>query len=66
MPKQKTHSGTKKRFKMTGGGKIKRKTAYTGHLLTLSKSRAKKRKMRAGAYVSAADEKRIRRLLGKN
>ena len=34
MPKQKTHSGLKKRIKITGTGKIKRQHAYTGHLKT--------------------------------
>ena len=34
MPKMKTHSGAKKRFKLTGTGKIKRKHAYKSHILT--------------------------------
>ena len=42
MPKVKTHSGAKKRFNVTGGGKIKRASAYIGHKLTTSKSRKQK------------------------
>jgi large subunit ribosomal protein L35 len=62
MPKMKTNKGAKKRFKKTGTGKIMRRRAYAGHLLT-SKSRKRKRKLSKTAAVGAADARRIARLL---
>ena len=62
MPKMKSNRGAAKRFKKTASGKIKRRKAYKGHILT-KKSRARKRKLRKGALVSAADRKRIGRML---
>ena len=41
MPKMKTHSGAKKRFKVTGTGKIKRKNAYKSHILTKKSTKQK-------------------------
>lgn len=63
MPKQKTNRSAAKRFKKTGTGKIKRRKAYTSHILT-KKSPKRKRNLRKPALVSSADEKRVKRLLG--
>ncbi len=62
MPKIKTRSAAKKRFKKVGGDKIKRAKAFRRHLLT-KKSAKRKRKLRKGSYISASDEKRITKLL---
>lgn len=65
MPKMKTRSAAKKRFKKVGGRngvKIKRSKAYRRHLLT-KKSAKTKRNLRGGAYVSDADKRHILRLL---
>ncbi|MDP5121456.1 MAG: 50S ribosomal protein L35 [Spirosomaceae bacterium] len=62
MPKQKTNSGAKKRFKLTGTGKIKRKHAFHSHILT-KKSTKRKRKLVSTGLVSEQDEKRVKSLL---
>lgn len=62
MPKMKTHSGAKKRFKVTGSGKVKRAHAFKSHILT-KKSKKRKLKLTHSAVVHTADEKRIKRLL---
>ncbi len=62
MPKMKTHRGAAKRFRKTGSGKIKRASAYKGHLLT-SKSPKRKRKLRKGGYTSKADTAKIAQLI---
>ena len=62
MPKQKTNSGAKKRFKLTGTGKIKRKHAFHSHILT-KKSTKRKRVLVSTGLVSEQDEKRIKALL---
>ena len=62
MPKMKTKCGAKKRFKLTGTGKIKRKHAYKSHILT-KKSKKRKRNLGYFAIVSKADEKSVKRLL---
>lgn len=62
MPKMKTHRGAAKRFKKTGGGKFKRFRAFGGHLLG-KKSSCRKRRLRQSTLVSAADQKRVERLL---
>lgn len=62
MPKMKTKSGAKKRFKFTGSGKIKRKHAYKSHILT-KKSTKRKRNLTYSTIVDQADEKNIRRML---
>jgi large subunit ribosomal protein L35 len=62
MPKQKTHKGAMKRFRITGGGKVKRQRSYTRHLFT-SKSSKRKRHLGVSAYVHPTDMGRIRRLL---
>ncbi len=62
MPKIKTHSSAKKRFKKTGSGKIKRFQANTSHLMR-KKSKKAKNRLTGSTTVSKADEKRIKRLL---
>jgi len=63
MPKMKTHSSAKKRFKVTGTGKIMRRQARTSHLMR-KKTKKAKLNLRHAASVSQADVKRIRQLLG--
>ncbi len=58
----KTKSGAKKRFKLTGSGKIKRKHAYKSHILT-KKSTKRKRNLTYSGLVHKADEKNIREML---
>jgi len=62
MPKMKTHRGAAKRFKITASGKIKRRKSLSQHILT-SKSTKRKRNLRKPALISAADLKKVRRLL---
>lgn len=62
MPKIKTNSGAKKRFQLTGSGKVKRKHAYKSHILT-KKTTKQKRNLTYSALVSPSDEKRIKALL---
>jgi large subunit ribosomal protein L35 len=62
MPKIKTNSGAKKRFELTGTGKVKRKHAYKSHILT-KKTTKQKRNLTYSALVAASDEKRIKALL---
>ena len=62
MPKLKTKGSVKKRFKLTGSGKIRRKRANHSHILT-KKNAKRKRRLRSGTLVTPADEKRINRLI---
>lgn len=62
MPKQKTNSGAKKRFKITGTGKIKRKHAFHSHILT-KKSNKRKRNLVSATLVSSSDMDRVSALL---
>jgi large subunit ribosomal protein L35 len=62
MPKMKTNSGAKKRFKLTGTGKIKRKHAYKSHILT-KKATKRKRNLTHFSIVSKADEKNVKQML---
>jgi large subunit ribosomal protein L35 len=62
MPKLKSKSCAKKRFQLTGTGKIKRKHAYKSHILT-KKSIKRKRKLTHSTLVSQADSKRILQML---
>ncbi len=62
MPKMKTHRGVAKRVKKTGTGKLKRMRAYKSHMLT-KKTQKRKRRLRKATLISAADSKRINRLL---
>jgi len=63
MPRIKTNSGAKKRFIVTGSGKIKRKHAYKRHLLG-RKAKNRKKELSHDAFVHASDKKRIKRILG--
>ncbi|UCR89955.1 50S ribosomal protein L35 [Mycetocola spongiae] len=63
MPKQKTHSGAKKRFKLTGSGKIKKQQSGMRHNLEV-KSSQRKRRLNQDQLVSKADTKNIKKLLG--
>jgi large subunit ribosomal protein L35 len=63
MPKNKTHSGTKKRFRVTGSGKVMREQANKRHLLE-SKSSKRTRRLSADVEVAPSDVKRIKKLLG--
>ncbi|HLW14695.1 MAG TPA: 50S ribosomal protein L35 [Flavobacteriaceae bacterium] len=62
MSKQKTHSGAKKRFKLTGTGKIKRKHAFKSHILT-KKSKKRKAKLTKSGLVSDADTNNVKHML---
>jgi large subunit ribosomal protein L35 len=62
MPKMKTNPGAKKRFSLTGTGKIKRKHAYKSHILT-KKSTKRKRNLTYFGQVDKADEKNVKLLL---
>ena len=62
MPKMKTNSGAKKRFALTGTGKIKRKHAFKSHILT-KKTKKQKRNLTHFTVVSSADVKNVKELL---
>lgn len=62
MPKMKTNPGAKKRFSLTGTGKIKRKHAYKSHILT-KKATKRKRNLSYFGQVNKADEKNVKLLL---
>ncbi len=62
MPKVKTKSGAKKRFKITGSGKIKRKSAFKNHILT-KKETKQKRRLGKKTIVSKADENNVKLML---
>jgi large subunit ribosomal protein L35 len=63
MPKNKTHSGSSKRFRVSGSGKIIRRRANRNHLLEHKSSR-RTRRLRNEVEVSGDDRKRVKRLLG--
>ncbi len=63
MPKIKTNSGAKKRFALTGTGKIKRKHAFKSHILT-KKSLKQKRNLTHTGIVARVDENNVKALLG--
>jgi large subunit ribosomal protein L35 len=63
MPKTKTHSGAKKRFKLTGKGKVKARHAFTSHILE-KKSPKRKRRLAAPKLLSDHDAPRVKRMLG--
>jgi len=62
MPKVKTNRAARKRFRKTGGSKIRRGSAFRRHLLT-SKSRNRKRRLRKPAYISPSDVREVLKLL---
>ncbi|GAB3223675.1 50S ribosomal protein L35 [Hymenobacter seoulensis] len=62
MPKMKTKSGAKKRFTLTGTGKVKRKHAFKSHILT-KKTTKQKRNLTHSGLVSSADMNRVKDML---
>jgi large subunit ribosomal protein L35 len=63
MPKMKTHSGAKKRFKLTAKGKVRGRHAFTSHILE-KKSPKKKRHLGKPVMLHDQDAKRVKKLLG--
>lgn len=63
MPKVKTNSGAKKRFALTGTGKVKRHHAYHSHILT-KKTKKQKRNLTHAGLVARVDESNVKALLG--
>jgi large subunit ribosomal protein L35 len=63
MPKMKTHSGAKKRFKVTAKGKVRARHPFTSHILE-KKSPKRKRNLGAPKILSDHDAPRVKRLLG--
>lgn len=63
MPKMKSHSGAKKRFKVTAKGKVKGRHAFTSHILE-KKSPKRKRRLGNDAVLSDHDAPRVKKLLG--
>ncbi|MEJ7875203.1 MAG: 50S ribosomal protein L35 [Solirubrobacterales bacterium] len=64
MPKMKSHSGAKKRFRKTATGKLRGRRAYSSHILE-KKSPKRKRRMAKPTDVASADAERVNRLLVK-
>ena len=62
MPKMKSNSGAKKRFKVTASGRLKRKKAFSNHILT-KKTQKRKRNLRKQTLVETVDEGRMKRLI---
>lgn len=62
MPKMKTHSGAKKRFKLTKTGKVKRAHANASHILT-KKTTKRKRGLRQGAYADVTNAATVRKMV---
>ena len=63
MPKMKTHSGSKKRFRVTASGKLRGRRAFSTHILE-KKSPKRKRRMAQPSDISPHDRERVRQLLG--
>ena len=63
MPKMKTHKGAKKRFSVTGSGKVRRNKANKSHILTKKSAKRKRNLRRPGTIARSGDEKRMKRLL---
>jgi len=62
MPKMKTHSGTKKRFRTTASGKVRGRSAFSSHILE-KKSPKRKRRLGSPAVIAKQDERRVKELL---
>ena len=62
MPKMKSHSGTKKRFRTAGTGKLMRAKAFKSHILT-KKDTKRTRRLRAGGYADVTNEATIRKMI---
>ena len=63
MPKMKSHKGARKRFSLTGTGKVKRGRAFKSHILTKKTSKRKRRLRRSAVIATRGEAKRIKRLL---
>ncbi|MDQ6745644.1 MAG: 50S ribosomal protein L35 [Actinomycetota bacterium] len=63
MPKMKTHSGAKKRFKVSANGKVRGRHSFTSHILE-KKSPKRKRRLGQPAAISKHDERQVKTLLG--
>jgi large subunit ribosomal protein L35 len=63
MPKMKTHKGARKRFSVTGSGKVKRSKAYKSHILTKKTSKRKRNLRRATTVATNGEAKNLKRLL---
>jgi large subunit ribosomal protein L35 len=63
MPKMKTHSGAKKRFKLTASGKVRGRHPFTSHILE-KKSPKRKRQLGRPAMIDEHDAPRVKKLLG--
>ena len=62
MPKIKTHSGAKKRFKLTKNGKVKRAHAYKSHILN-KKTTKRKRNLRQAAVVDVTNVAKVKKMI---
>jgi large subunit ribosomal protein L35 len=62
MPKMKTHSGAKKRFRLTASGKVRGRSAFSSHILE-KKSPKRKRRLGRPAVIAKQDEGRVKELL---
>ena len=63
MPKMKSHKGARKRFSVTGSGKVKRSKAYKSHILTKKTSKRKRNLRRATTVATNGEAKNLKRLL---
>ena len=63
MPKMKSHRGARKRFSITGSGKVKRHKAFKSHILTKKTSKRKRRLRQAGLVATNGEIKHVKRLL---
>jgi large subunit ribosomal protein L35 len=63
MPKMKSHRGARKRFSVTGSGKVKRHKAFKSHILTKKTSKRTRRLRQEGVIATRGEEKNIKRLL---
>ena len=63
MPKMKSHKGARKRFKITGSGKVKRMRAFKSHILTKKSSKRKRRLRQSTTIQTPGEVKNIKRLL---
>jgi large subunit ribosomal protein L35 len=63
MPKMKSHRGARKRFSITGSGKVKRFKAFKSHILTKKSSKRKRRLRQDTVIATRGEEKKIKRLL---
>ena len=63
MPKMKTHKGAKKRFSITGKGKVRRLKAYKSHILTKKDAKRKRNLRRPAIVATVGEQKHLKRLL---